>query len=80
MHPVRGCGALCSLYAQTAWPRLPTWPEHDQRFSFCCAIDAGRKRKTPVLLRVLGRKVYLAATVVLNRHIERRGDGYHLAG
>jgi hypothetical protein len=40
-------------------------PEHDQRFSFCCAIDACRKRKTPASLRFLGRKVYLAATVVL---------------
>jgi hypothetical protein len=43
--------------------RLP--PEHDQRFSFCCAIDGCRKRETPPSLRFLGRKVYLAAIVVL---------------
>lgn len=40
-------------------------PEHDQRFSFCCAIDGCRARETPPSLRFLGRKVYLAAIVVL---------------
>lgn len=40
-------------------------PEHDQRFSFCCAIDGCRTRATPPSLRFLGRKVYLATTVVV---------------
>lgn len=40
-------------------------PEHDWRFSFCCAVDGCRLRKTPPSLRFLGRRVYLAATVVL---------------
>ena len=40
-------------------------PEHDQRFSFCCAVDGCRSRATPPSLRFLGRKVYLAAIVVL---------------
>ncbi len=40
-------------------------PEHDQRFSFCCAVDGCRTRETPPSLRFLGRKVYLAAIVVL---------------
>ena len=40
-------------------------PEHDQRFSFCCAVDGCRTRETPPSLRFLGRKVYLAAVVVL---------------
>jgi hypothetical protein len=40
-------------------------PEHDKRFSFCCAVDGCRQRATPPSLRFLGRKVYLAATVVL---------------
>ena len=40
-------------------------PEHDKRFSFCCAVDGCRTRKTPASLRFLGRKVYLAAVVVL---------------
>lgn len=39
--------------------------EHDQRFSFCCAVDGCRKRETPPSLRFLGRKVYLAVVVVL---------------
>jgi len=39
--------------------------EHDWRFSFCCARDGCRTRKTPPSFRFLGRKVYLAATVVL---------------
>ena len=39
--------------------------EHDWRFSFCCARDGCRTRATPPSLRFLGRKVYLAAIVVL---------------
>ena len=39
--------------------------EHDRRFSFCCAVDGCRSRATPPSLRFLGRKVYLAAIVVL---------------
>jgi hypothetical protein len=39
--------------------------EHDRRFSFCCAVDGCRSRKTPSSLRFLGRKVYLAIVVVL---------------
>jgi hypothetical protein len=40
-------------------------PEHDQRFSFCCAFDGCRSRATPPSLRFLGRKVYVATVVVL---------------
>ena len=40
-------------------------PEHDQRFSYCCAVDGCRTRETPASLRFLGRKVYIAAVVVL---------------
>ena len=40
-------------------------PEHDQRFSFCCAIDGCRSRETPASLRFLGRRVYVGAIVVL---------------
>lgn len=36
-----------------------------QRLSFCCADRRCRKRRTPASLRFLGRKVYLAAMVVL---------------
>ena len=40
-------------------------PEHDLRFSFCCAVDGCRGRETPASLRFLGRRVYVAAIVVL---------------
>jgi hypothetical protein len=33
--------------------------------SFCCALDGCRSRATPQSLRFLGRKVYIAAIVVL---------------
>jgi len=36
-----------------------------ERLSFCCADRTCRKRRTPASLRFLGRKVYLAAIVVL---------------
>ena len=61
------CGALHSA----CYPRKPRGrpcrlgPEHDRRFSFCCAVDGCRSRATPPSLHFLGRKVYLAAIVVL---------------
>jgi len=39
--------------------------EHDLRFSFCCAVDGCRGRETPPSMRFLGRRVYVAAIVVL---------------
>jgi hypothetical protein len=66
-----GC-RLCSgaLHSAYYWrkPRgrpCRLGPEHDQRLSFCCAVDGCRTRATPPSLRFLGRKVYLAAIVVL---------------
>ena len=58
-------GAFRSLPAQAARLSGKTQPEHDWRFSFCCSRDGCRKRKTPPSLRFLGRKVYVAAMVVL---------------
>ena len=40
-------------------------PEHDKRFSFCCAREGCRSRKTPPSVRFLGRRVYLGAVVLL---------------
>ena len=63
----RCSGALHSA----KYPRKPRGrgcklgPEHDVRLSFCCAVDGCRSRETPPSLRFLGRKVYLAAVVVL---------------
>ncbi len=66
-----GC-ARCSgvLHSARYWrkPRgraCRVGPEHDRRFSFCCAVDGCRRRATPPSLRFLGRKVYLATIVVL---------------
>jgi len=39
--------------------------EYDWRFSFCCARDGCRARRTPPSFRFLGRKVYFATMVVL---------------
>ena len=62
------CGA--ALHA-SSYPRKPRGVprelivEYGQRLSFCCARSGCRKRATPASLRFLGRKVYLAAVVVL---------------
>ena len=40
-------------------------PEHDSRFSFCCAVDGCRSRETPASVRFLGRRIFIAAFVVL---------------
>ncbi len=56
---------------QADYPRKPRGsgeklpPEYRYRFSFCCDRDGCRKRVTPPSVRFLGRKVYLAAVVVL---------------
>ena len=52
------------------YPRKPRGVDHlpepyDRRLSFCCERDGCRKRVTPPSVRFLGRKVYLAAVVVL---------------
>jgi hypothetical protein len=67
----RGCrfcrSALHSArYRRKPRGRLPRLgPEHDWRFSLCCARHGCRRRETPPSLRFLGPKVYLAATIIL---------------
>jgi len=39
--------------------------EYGRRLSFCCERDGCRKRVTPPSVRFLGRKIYLAAVVIL---------------
>jgi hypothetical protein len=65
-------GCLCGGRLHCAnYPRKPRGgceklPEsYDYRLSFCCERDGCRKRTTPPSVRFLGRKVYLAAVVVL---------------
>lgn len=64
----------CSCGGQlhrASYPRKPRGgpddlpDEYGRRFSFCCDRDGCRKRVTPPSVRFLGRKVYLAAVVVL---------------
>jgi hypothetical protein len=40
-------------------------PQWDTRFSFCCAKEGCRRRRTPESVRFLGRKVYAGLVVVL---------------
>ena len=66
-----GCGKCRGVLHSARYWRKPrgrtcrVGPDHDQRFSFCCARDGCRSRTTPASLRFLGRKVYLATIVVL---------------
>ena len=62
------CGGVLHSASYRRKPRgrpIALGEEHDRRFSFCCAVDGCRSRATPPSLRFLGRKVYLAAIVVL---------------
>ena len=66
-----GCEECGGRLHSARYPRKPRGrgcrlgSEHDQRFSFCCAVDGCRSRETPASLRFLGRRVYIAAVVVL---------------
>ena len=66
----QGCSCGGRLH-RADFPRTPRGQpdplpdEYSRRFSFCCDRDGCRKRTTPASVRFLGRKVYLAAIVVL---------------
>ena len=66
----KGCSCGGRLHCAN-YPRAPRGgPDHlpeeyHCRFSFCCDRDGCRKRMTPPSVRFLGRKVYLAAMVIL---------------
>ena len=71
-HATRQQACSCGGCLHAAnYPRKPRGcseklpPEYGCRFSFCCDRDGCRKRVTPPSVRFLGRKVYLAAVVVL---------------
>lgn len=69
----RAAGCVCSGTLHSArYPRKPRGglpvelrAEYGWRESLCCAREGCRKRTTPPSLRFLGRRVYLAAVVVL---------------
>jgi len=57
------CGGALHRGDYTRKPRGgPGW---EKRHSFCCSRQGCRKRKTPVSVRFLGRKVYVGVVVVL---------------
>lgn len=69
---VRSGGCPCGGALHRAdYPRKPRGgPEelpsgYESRFSFCCAVDGCRRRRTPSSVRYLGRRVYLGVVVVL---------------
>src|SRR6202453_1461385 len=67
---IKGCACGGRLHCAN-YPRKPRGtpaqlPEPQLiRLSFCCDRDGCRKRVTPPSVRFLGRKVYLAAIVIL---------------
>jgi hypothetical protein len=66
-----GCPVCKGRLDQSHFPRkprgLPSSCQQyvDERYSLCCARTGCRKRVTPASVRFLGRKVYVAAIVVL---------------
>lgn len=64
-----GCSFCGGRLDVANYPRSPRGAEVDEtylvRYSFCCAVEGCRRRRTPPSVRFLGRKVYLGAVVVL---------------
>src|SRR4029077_17126691 len=90
-----GCGECGGVLHSARYWRKPrgrtcyVGPDHNRRFSFCCARDGCRSRTTPPSLRFLARKVYLATIVVLvsmmqhgvtEGRLERLSESIHVAG
>ena len=67
----RGCRYCGAPLHAAHYPRKPRGgpamlpPEYGRRLSLCCARDGCRRRTTPSSVRYLGRRVYLAAMLVL---------------
>ena len=55
-------------------------PDHDRRFSFCCAVDGCRARETPASVRFLGPRVFIATVVVLIAMLQQGATDARLAG
>lgn len=65
-----GCGWCGGVLDSATFPRKPRAitelpAGYDRRFSFCCRSEGCRRRRTPPSVRFLGRKVYVAAVVLL---------------
>ncbi len=67
---VAGCAQCGGVLDSATFPRKPRavaeLPRgYARRFSFCCRVEGCRRRRTPPSVRYLGRKVYVAAVVLL---------------
>lgn len=62
---LRRAAARCALTAQAARCAAAVEPHYRKRLSFCCARPGCRRRVTPPSVRFLGRRLYVAAVVVL---------------
>jgi hypothetical protein len=64
--PVCGGRLDSARYPRKPRGALSKLPDgYEWRFSFCCAAEGCRRRRTPPSIRFLGRRVYLGAVVVL---------------
>jgi hypothetical protein len=62
----QGCLFCGGRLHQANYDRKPRGgPQWDWRYSFCCAQEDCRRRRTPQSVRFLGRKVYAGLVVVL---------------
>ena len=67
----QGCPYCGDVLHCANYPRKPRGGPRDLsdaevvRFSFCCAREGCRRRKTPPSVRFLGRRVYLGMTILL---------------
>lgn len=69
----RAAGCRCggrlhsARYPRKPWggPTAEVARDYERRESLCCAREGCRKRTTPASVRFLGRRLYLAAVVVL---------------
>lgn len=67
---VGGCAWCGGVLDSATFPRKPRsvaeLPRgYARRFSFCCRSEGCRRRRTPPSVRFLGRKVYVAAVVLI---------------
>ena len=84
-----GCPFCGGALHRACYPRKPrgvdrTLLDDDYwtRWSFCCARDGCRRRRTPPSVRFLGRRVYLSVVVVLCSSVSAAGFDHlrHLLG
>ncbi len=62
----RGCRHCGGKLHAADYERKPRGgPQWDRRFSFCCAAEGCRRRRTPGSVRFLGRRIYAGLIVVL---------------